>query len=76
MPLRLPTPLASDGTPFDPMTCRRKRGYQIGPKGSERWFKSYDDALRALHTSSVKKWRRPSATSGRFGIVTGVGYTF
>lgn len=69
----MPVPYASDGAAFDPVTCRRKRGYQVGAKGSERWFVRYDDALRYLLASPVRYWRRPSATTGRFGIVTGVG---
>lgn len=70
----MPIPYASDSTAFDPHTCRRARGYQVGPKGAERWFKHYEDALRFLVSSPVPRWRRPSATSGRFGIVTGVGF--
>ena len=70
----MPVPYARDLTKFDPTTCWQPGGYQVGPKGSERWFKSYNDALRFLLSSSVPYWRRPSATSGRFGIVTGVGF--
>jgi hypothetical protein len=70
----MPVPYAKDRTTFDPKTCRQPGGYQVGPKGSERWFTKYEDALRFLLASPVQCWRRPSATSGRFGIVTGVGF--
>ncbi len=64
-------PVAKDGTFFSP-ECRRKRGYQIGPKGSEQWVADYWRALEELKTMKPPKWRRPSAASGRPGIVTGV----
>lgn len=64
-------PVAKDGTFFSP-ECRRKRGYQIGPKGSEQWVADYWRALEELKTMKPPKWRRPSAASGRSGIVTGV----
>lgn len=69
------TPYARDRTKFDATTCRQPGGYQVGPKAAECWFTDYDDALRFLLSSSVPYWRRPSATSGIFGIVTGVGFT-
>lgn len=68
-------PYARDLTKFDPTTCRQAGGYQVGSKGTECWFTDYDDALRFLLSSPVPRWRRPSAKSGRFGIVKAVGLT-
>ncbi len=67
-------PKALDDTSFDLITCRRPRGYQVGRKGHERWFAEYDDAIRELLKMKRPYWRRPSLTSGRFGIVVGVSW--
>lgn len=63
-------PAAMDGTTFDPLYYR-KRGYQIGPKGSEHWHADYWEALRLLRQMKPPKWRRPNA-AGNWGLVTGV----
>jgi hypothetical protein len=66
----LTVPMASDGTVFD-MSCRAKKGFQVGPAGSEIYLDNYLDALQALKEMKQPRWRRPSQSSGKFGRVTG-----
>lgn len=61
-------PVAADGSRFD-VTLRHGDGYQIGPKGKEENFATYEEALAALTRMPVACWRRPSEGSGRRGIV-------
>jgi hypothetical protein len=63
-------PVARDGTLFTPETSRGER-FQIGDKGSERYYDNFDEALAALQTMPVAKWRRPNP-QGNWGIVSAV----
>lgn len=67
----LSVPVAKDGSRFN-RNCRRKQGYQIGSKGSERYFSNFYDALVELKKMPTARWRRPSKTSGTPGIVSAV----
>ena len=62
------TPIAADGSAFDPVTCRRNGGYWVGPKGKQYKFTSYTDALAALNLMADARWRRPNS-EGNWGIV-------
>ena len=64
-------PESSDGSFFHPGLKRRK-GYQIGPKGNEVYILDYLDALKKLKAMKVPFWRRPSKTSGTYGVVKGI----
>lgn len=65
-------PQAADGTVFN-RALRQVRGFQIGRKGDEFFVGSFDEALRKLGQMESSEdrayFRRPSATSGRYGIV-------
>jgi len=63
-------PTSADGSYFSP-NLRMKKGYQIGIEGKERFVEDFDDALDQLTKMSPPTWRRPSATSGRFGRIVG-----
>ncbi len=65
--LNIVVPVSRDGSALLP-DVRRRRGYQAGPKGGETWTASYWEALRVA--TRTGHFRRASATSGRFGIVT------
>jgi hypothetical protein len=65
-------PQASDGTVFHP-ALRRRNGYTIGEKGSERTLDSYEDALATLIQMKEPRWRRPNK-EGNWGIVKGVSW--
>ena len=62
-------PVARDGSVFHP-GVRRDSGYQIGAKGEERSIGDFDEALAALQSMAVARWRRPSE-GGNWGIVSG-----
>ncbi len=65
-------PFSADGSTLDE-SCRHKDGYfRIGPKGKQIKVRSLTLALMILDLLPVAKWRRPSITSGRQGIVTAV----
>ncbi|MEN8261761.1 MAG: hypothetical protein ABFS02_14550, partial [Pseudomonadota bacterium] len=66
-------PEAGDGTRFLP-ELRRRKGYQIGPKGAERYVSDYFQALRELQTMTPPYWRRPSRSTHVYGIVKGVAW--
>ena len=61
---------ARDGSHFGPH-LRRAKGYQIGPKGQERYVDNLDEAIRQLRGMPVPCWRRPNS-QGIWGIVSGV----
>lgn len=63
-------PVSKDGSVFNP-SCRREAGYQIGPKGDEEYYSSFEEALTALQQAQVARWRRPNA-NGNWGIVVAV----
>lgn len=65
-------PQASDGTIFTP-SLRRRSGYTIGPKGDERRFDEFHEALRALQKMNPPRWRRPNEKSA-WGVVTGTSW--
>lgn len=63
-------PVARDGSMFAPDIERGDR-YQVGEKGNERHYDSFDEALAALQAMPVAKWRRPNS-EGNWGIVSAV----
>lgn len=63
-------PVAKDGSKFLPH-LQRAGYYTVGPKGQEKRFQSYDEALAHLRNQPVAYWRRPN-DSGNWGIVTAV----
>jgi hypothetical protein len=63
-------PVARDGSMFTPAVNRGGR-YQVGEKGNERHFDSFDEALADLQSMPVAKWRRPNS-EGNWGIVSAV----
>ncbi len=65
-------PVARDGSMFQPDLKRAGR-YQIGAKGEEQHFESFDDALTALNAMPTPHWRRPNER-GHWGIVSGVAW--
>ncbi|MFC6689609.1 hypothetical protein [Jhaorihella thermophila] len=65
-------PVARDGSMFTP-DLQRAGQYQIGAKGDEQHFDTYEQALEALNAMPVPRWRRPNA-QGNWGIVTGVAW--
>jgi len=63
-------PYSKDGSTINE-SCRYKDGYfRIGPKNNEVKVWSLTEALERLEKLPVARWRRPSATSGKMGIVT------
>ena len=67
-------PFASDNTEFDPVKCLRAGKYTIGPKGSERAFADYREALDFLaRMRPGAYWRRPNS-AGHWGLVTAIGF--
>lgn len=67
-------PFASDETEFHPETCRRAGKYTVGPKGAEKTFADYREALNCLaRMQSTRYWRRPNV-AGNWGIVTAAGF--
>lgn len=63
-------PFARDGTWFASL-CRRRDGYRIGDKGSEKVVSDIYEALEALKDMDVAKWRRPNE-QGNWGLVSAV----
>lgn len=63
-------PVARDGSVFHPGIDRKGR-YTIGPKGDERQFDDYEQALEELQRMPSPFWRRPNE-KGAYGIVRGV----
>jgi hypothetical protein len=63
-------PVARDGSAFHPGLAR-KNGFQIGPKGDERFVKTFEEALEELHRMEIPYWRRPNE-KGKPGIVRGL----
>ncbi|GGD19474.1 hypothetical protein [Sinisalibacter lacisalsi] len=61
-------PRAKDGSIFHP-GLKTENGFRIGPKGNELTVETFDEALAELRDMEVAFWRRPSATSGKPGIV-------
>jgi hypothetical protein len=67
-------PFASDNSEFDPAKCFRNGNYSVGPKGAERTFTDYRQALDALaRMKPAAYWRRPNS-AGNWGIVTAAGF--
>lgn len=65
-------PVANDGTMFTPSLRRETdKKYLVGPKGDERSFDIFKDALSELQKMETPRWRRPNRESGKAGIVTG-----
>lgn len=64
-------PVAKDGSCFS-MRCKQPKGFRVGPKGDEKYYETFLEALAALDDMEDAYWRRPSATSGVFGIVKGL----
>jgi hypothetical protein len=68
-------PVANDGTMFTPGLRRKSDNrFVIGPKGNERPFDSFEEALAELHKMDTPRWRRPNPQSGLAGIVSGQGW--
>lgn len=67
-------PIAADGSVFDASCAHADGTYRVGRKGDEVAVAEYADALELLRTMPVASWRRPSAGSGRLGIVRAVGW--
>lgn len=63
-------PVARDGSGFHPGLAR-KNGFQIGPKGDERFMETFEEALEELHRMEIPYWRRPNE-KGKPGIVRGI----
>lgn len=63
-------PVAADGTWFGPHLERAGK-FQVGDKGSERSFESFERALAFLSAQPTARWRRPNS-NGNWGIVTAV----
>jgi hypothetical protein len=62
-------PFAKDGSYFHPSLRRPRTGeYNVGEKGFELAFNSFDDALQYLRSMPVAKWRRPNE-AGNWGLV-------
>lgn len=64
-------PVARDGSIFH-AALKGRKGYTIGPKGSEIYIEDFDEALTALKNMPTPYWRRPSKSSGVPGIVAGI----
>jgi hypothetical protein len=63
-------PVARDGSVFHPGLAR-KQGFQVGPKGEERFIEDFGEALSELHRMDIPYWRRPNE-KGKPGIVRGI----
>jgi transcriptional regulator with XRE-family HTH domain len=63
-------PFAADGTCFNPSLRRPKAGtFAVGEKGSQVYFKSFDEALDYLKRMKVAKWQRPNEADN-WGVVS------
>jgi hypothetical protein len=65
-------PVARDGSIFNPDLVR-SGVFQVGAKGEEQNFNTFSEALLALNTRPVPRWRRPN-DKGHWGIVSGVSW--
>ncbi len=65
-------PVARDGSIFNPGLVR-SGVFQVGAKGEEQNFSTFAEALSALNTMPVPRWRRPN-DKGHWGIVSGVAW--
>ncbi|WP_417524085.1 hypothetical protein [Marinovum sp.] len=65
-------PVARDGSIFHRGLIRNGK-FQVGAKGEEQDFSSFTEALSALNTMPVPRWRRPNE-KGHWGIVSGVAW--
>ena len=65
-------PFSRDGSYFHRGLKTSSGAYRIGAKGEEKLVHSFDEALDHLRKMPVAQWRRPSATSGKPGIVSAV----
>lgn len=65
-------PVARDGSIFNPDLIRNGQ-YQIGAKGEEQHFDTFDAALEGLNAMPIPRWRRPNE-QGNWGIVSGVAW--
>lgn len=63
-------PVAADGTCFGPH-MERPNGFQVGDKGDERWFPSFEQTLSFLKAQPRGRWRRRNS-KGNWGIVVEV----
>lgn len=63
-------PVARDGSVFHPGIHRNDR-FTVGPKGDERQFTDFYQALEELQKMPVPYWRRPNEKNA-YGIVRGV----
>lgn len=69
----LEVPVAKDGSVFS--RGLGERGYfQVGAKGDEEKFDTFEAALNALRKMPTARWRRPNA-KGNWGIVSAVKWT-
>ncbi|MAC32064.1 MAG: hypothetical protein CME38_00475 [Haliea sp.] len=71
-------PVAADGSYFS-RSCEQRSGFKIGPKGDEKYYKSFDAALDVMGTLQAAGkpvyFRRPNANH-RFGIVRAVRWEY
>ena len=65
---KLLVPIANDGTVFSPQLCNKKGTYQVGPKGEEKKFPNFVEALEHLKKLPTAYWRRPNP-KGNWGAV-------
>jgi len=65
-------PVARDGSIFNPDLIRGGK-YQIGAKGEEQDFDSFEAALDALNAMPVPRWRRPNEL-GNWGSLSGIAW--
>lgn len=66
-------PEAKDGGWFRP-SDRMTQGWKIGTKENGHYVSDYWQSLDELMRMNIPRWRRPSATSGAHGIVSGVQF--
>lgn len=65
-------PVSRDGSMFTP-DLMRNGAFRIGEKGEEQDIESYEEALAALNSMPIPRWRRPNE-KGIWGIVSGVAW--
>lgn len=63
-------PVARDGSMFTP-DLKRNGGYQLGEKGAEEKYETYEEALERLQAMPIAKWRRPNENDN-WGIVSAI----
>jgi hypothetical protein len=71
-PRRLNVPVAADRTHFGPHLIHNG-AFQVGDKGEERSFPTFEEALAYLKQQPRARWRRPNA-NGHRGIVVAVAW--